>query len=243
MIHVESGSIVRKISGQYEEVPYAMYWLTEAYLSQVMELQQMAFDHLNDPDVYQLQPERFIKNQFSQEGRTIGVIVEDRVVAFQVLHFPAAASDPYDRSENLGFDLGLPASELPKVAHLETNAVHPAYIGTAVGGKMSAYLSQAALEAGYYHLCATVAPQNCHIIAGLLNANVGVLVRGLKEKYGGKLRYILYRNLKNPILPEFHYTREILVTDIRTQQMALSEGFWGYRAAKTGHGIELIYGK
>ena len=240
---IETGTLKQYAGAQYHEMTYTMIWLDESFLKQVMTLQQLAFDHLDNPEIYQLQPEKFFKEQCGKAGRTIGVLVKNELIAFQVLHFPALASDPFDIAENLGFDLQLQEEELQYVAHLETNAVHPSYIGHALAGKMSFYLTNEARALGYTHLCATIAPENCGMVVGLLNANIGVFIRSLKEKYGEKLRYIIYRNLRNSAYPEFHQFRNINVVDVQQQQDALAQGFWGYKGQRTGQGFEIVYGK
>jgi hypothetical protein len=77
----------------------------------------------------------------------------------------------------------------------------------------------------YEHLCATVSPYNFWNIKILLDS--GFVIKKLKNKYGGKLRYIVHQNLKNPGM--FPSDPELMVslTDFMKQEKLFDAGWSG----------------
>jgi hypothetical protein len=71
----------------------------------------------------------------------------------------------------------------------------------------------------------------------------GFVIKKLKDKYGGKLRYILYQNLATPINRGIEHTIALTNTDIEGQQKALMQGYFGYEARKTAGSFEIHYGR
>ena len=87
----------------------------------------------------------------------------------------------------------------------------------------------------------TVSPKNYPAVSNLLKG--GLVIKGLKEKYGGKLRYILYQNLAMPISRGIEHTITIKNTDIEGQRKALMQGYYGYEARKQAGSFETCYGR
>jgi hypothetical protein len=75
----------------------------------------------------------------------------------------------------------------------------------------------------YEHLCATVSPYNFWNIRILLDT--GFAVRKLKKKYGGKLRYIVHMNLKNPDRFSSDPELQVSLTDFNRQKELFDKGW------------------
>lgn len=93
----------------------------------------------------------------------------------------------------------------------------------------------------YEHVCATVSPKNYPGVSNLLRG--GFVIKGLKEKYGGRFRYILYQNLGKPISRYIEHETTIKNTDIEGQKKILMQGYYGHKARKKAEGFEIRYGK
>jgi hypothetical protein len=208
----------------YQEKEYKMVMLDKSNLKEMMELQQIILQYIKDPDIYQPDNEEFMLNILTGNGRAVGVLVDNEIVAWHTLLFPG------DSELNLGIDLKLPKDQLKNVAHLETSVVHPKVRKNSLHTIMQDELSKITNELNYYHLCVTVSPYNYPSIKGSIVA--GLKIHKLKKKYDGKWRYILYKNLRNPA--ELCKDDDVIVksTELEKQQELLNKGYVGYRLEK-----------
>jgi len=232
---IGSGQIKKYGKSSRKEVAYELTLLDEGHLKNVMDLQEIIVQDLSDPELFHSDSIHFIRNHIRKRGRIIGVISEKRLIAYRILAFPGNDHD------NLGIDLTLPKKELNKVAHLESFVVHPAYRGNLLQLKTLGPTIRIIRDLNYDHLCATVSPKNYPALSNLLKG--GLIIKEMKEKYGGKLRFILYKNLKSPIIRETTYTIIVKNTDISGHKKALKEGYYGYEIKKKEEGFEIVYGK
>lgn len=232
---IGSGQIRKYGKSAGKEVAYDLMFLDESYLIEMMNLQEIIVHDLGDPELFHSDSIHFMRDHICKRGRIIGVISEKRLIAYRILAFPG--NDP----DNLGIDLKLPKKELNKVAHLESFVVHPAYRGNSLQLKTLGPAIRIIRDLNYDHLCATVSTKNYPSLSNPLKG--GLVIRELKEKYGGKLRYILYQNLNKPISRNMKCTITVKNTDIARQKKALKQGYCGYKAIKKEEGFEIVYGK
>ena len=238
---VETAKIVKTVErepGKSPPVPYTMKFLDESYLEQVLDLQKMIVQNLPSPDLLQPFPPDFMRQHVRSKGRIIGVLADQGLIAFRAFYFP----DVDDHEWNLGFDIGLQGSELTKVANLQMVCVNPLYRGNQLGLKMNRHAIRFLKEeTDYIHLCATVHPRNHWNVRVLMKS--GFVIRNLKEKYGGKLRYIVYQNLKNPI--KIMSSSKVLVKhmDIDEQKKMLKSGFLGIDLLESLQGFQVVFAK
>jgi len=235
---VETGEPAKTERGEVLSVPYTMRYLDESYLQQVLDLQAMIVQNLPSPDLLQPFPPDFMRQHVRNKGRIIGVLADNELIAFRALYFP----DMDDHEWNLGFDIGLQDSELSKVANLQMVCVNPLYRGNQLGLKMNRHAIRFLKEdTDYIHLCATVHPRNHWNVRVLMKS--GFVIRNLKEKYGGKLRYIVYQNLREPI--KIISSGEVLVKhmDIDEQKKVLKRGFLGIDLVESLQGFQVVFAK
>jgi len=202
------------------EVPYEIRILDAGYLSEIIELQQVIIKGLPRGEMLQPFSESFMKEHIRRKGFILGVVSGGSLIAFRNIYFP----DIDDPEWNLGIDLGLPENSLCKVANFQMVCVHPDFLGNSLALVMNRHaISILKKMEPYEHLCATVSPYNFWNIRILLDT--GFAVRKLKKKYGGKLRYIVHMNLKNP--DRFSSDPELLVslTDFKKQEELFEEGW------------------
>jgi hypothetical protein len=232
---IGSGWIRKHGKSASKEVAYELVFLDESYLTKIMDLQEIIVQNLSDPDLFHADSIHFIGDHISKRGRIIGVISEKALIAYRMVAFPGNDHD------NLGIDLALPKSKRNKVAHLESFSVHPDYRGNHLQLKTLGPTIRIIRDFSYEHLCATVSPNNYPGLNNLLKG--GLVIRGLKEKYGGKLRYILYQNLKKPIGRDIGHTIPFSHADIVGQKRVLEEGYYGYEVRRKAQGSEVLYGR
>ena len=235
---VETGKPAKTERGEPLSVSYTMRFLDESYLQQVLDLQAMIVQNLPSPDLLQPFPPDFMRQHVRNKGRIIGVLADQGLIAFRALYFP----DMDDHEWNLGFDIGLQESELATLANLQMVCVNPLYRGNQLGLKMNRHAIRFLKEeTDYIHLCATVHPRNHWNVRVLMKS--GFVIRNLKEKYGGKLRYIVYQNLREPI--KIMSSGKVLVRhmDIDEQKKVLKRGFLGIDLLESLQGFQVVFAK
>ncbi|MBN2126183.1 MAG: hypothetical protein JW821_17925 [Deltaproteobacteria bacterium] len=247
---IKSGKIRKRSKGMpIRELPYDMILLDESYLDEIMELQATIVKGLSRADMLEAFPRDFMKRHLGSQGIALGILVEGDLVAFRCVYFP----ERDDREWNLGIDIGLPDAELDRVANLQMVCVHPAYRGNSLAYRMNMPAIRAVRDLKRYcHLCATVSPYNYWNIRILLRS--GFAVRKLKDKYGGKLRYVVHQDLRRPPRAPFREEAVVRLTDIERQREMLAQGFngvkireiRGFRARERqdlAHGYELVFAR
>ncbi|MBU0985749.1 MAG: hypothetical protein KKH68_00735 [Proteobacteria bacterium] len=220
---LETGMLEEKldVSG-VREVEYSMRFLDERHMPQIMDLQEIIVNNLSRRDMLQAFSYDFMKKHISPQGFIIGVFVGKRMVAFRNVYYP----DSQDAEWNLGIDIGLPAMELPGVANLQMVCVHPAFRGNLLASKMNRHALRLLKEKNtHHHICATVSPYNFWNVRILLQS--GFVIKKLKDKYGGKIRYVVYQNLKKPMQFEVETSASARLNDIEEQKKLFNTGLCG----------------
>ncbi len=225
---IETARIQRKMDGSLlQEIPYIMRVLDESHLDEVMNLQSMIIHRLSREDMIQPFSADFMRSHFSKKGFILGILVENELVAFRNVYYP----DVTEPEWNLGLDIGFSEAECRRAANLQMVCVHPLYRGNNLASKMNQQAIRLIKEQDRFdHLLATVSPYNYWNVDILLNS--GFMIVGLKNKYNGKLRYIVYQNLRAP-LASLPLTDQIAgLTDFQKQETLLKKGFHGFRLSK-----------
>jgi ribosomal protein S18 acetylase RimI-like enzyme len=232
---IENGWITKNKRTQLsEDVRYEMRFVDKSSLMDMMELQEIIFQNLSDKEIFRTHSLSYFEEHFEVENSVIGVFTEDGLVAYNVLFFPGLDSD------NFGADINLPEEELDKVVHLETVAVHPAYRGNSLQRKMEAVHLNLIKDMGFEHVCCTVSPKNHPSLQNVFSN--GLAIKALKIKFGGRLRYIMHRNLSYPNAIK---DEEILIDSLNIdgQIELLKKGLHGFRISKFSSGFLISYGR
>jgi hypothetical protein len=227
---LESGLLRQKNQNSWgRALEYVITYLHEKHLPLVMQLQEVIVQNLARPDLLHSFSHDFMKRHMGPQGIVLGVFVENCLVAFRNLYFP----DPWDAEWNLGLDLGLPKKELVKVANLQMVCVHPRFRGNSLALKMNRLSLGLLRERGiHHHICATVSPYNIWNIPVLLAS--GFRVARLKNKYGGKVRYIVHQDLRQPLNFDDNSTVNVRLDNLDAQQKWLESGYYGVALNKRG---------
>jgi len=231
---LESGNIKRKNLGTFrEEIDYEMRFLNEGYLEDIARLQEIMAQNLQDKEIFRLRAPEEFRELLAQKRTVIGVLTEDGLIAYNMVCFPK------EDGENFGVDINLPQSELKKVAHLKAVVVHPDYRGNELQKRLANIHLKVLQELGYEHVCSTVSPKNTISIQNHLAS--GFVVKGLKIKYGDRLRYIMYKNIFRTFVPGPKVVA-INSTDTDVQKMLIDQGFVGFKIQIQNGGWQVMYG-
>ncbi|WP_269411635.1 GNAT family N-acetyltransferase [Lentibacillus daqui] len=216
------------LSGGYA---YTIRYLTMEDLPQVKWLQDKAKNKF-----LQLLTDEEFTFILNGNGFMIGVFVEEKLIAFRAMLIPELDE------EHLGIDIGLKQEDLPKVMYSEVSCVDPAFRGNHLQTMMGELCFERVDTEKFQYICTTVAPHNIPSIKDKLA--LGMEIVGLKEKYGGKLRYILMKQLsvagQNSDINE---EVEIEMGDIAGQQKLLEEDFSGVAIAQKAGEWMVLYRK
>jgi hypothetical protein len=203
-------------------VPFEIKTLDGRYLAELIELQEVILEGLPRSDMLQPFSESFMKEHLGNKGFIVGLISEGAVIAFRNVYFP----DKDDPEWNLGRDLCLPENDLDKTANFQMVCVHPDFLGNSLALIMNRYAISILKKLGSHeHLCATVSPYNYWNINILLDS--GFVIKKIKNKYGGKLRYIVHQNLKYPETYPAAPEKELPLTVFNAQEELFGAGWSG----------------
>lgn len=224
---IVTGSLKEKLNnGNILKQNYNVKILCYEHLSQIMKLQQIIVENVSTPELFEPMSCEFMEEHIERNGFVLGAFVREELIAFRVVYYP----HDQDKYWNLGFDIGLSPEQRAKVANLQMVCVHPGYRGNALASKLNHLSLRILREQGEYeHVCATVSPYNIWNIRILLNC--GFRVRQLKIKYGWKLRYIVYQDLRSPLKFSDSGGVCLPLSDLEAQKEALQSGRYGVAVA------------
>lgn len=208
-------------NGLLGDIPFSVRRLSSTDIEAIKKVQQDVISALEDKKI--LQPLSLDELQFllGDHGVMVGVFVDEELIAFRALLEP-----PLD-DEHLGRDAGLAEHVLPRVAYQEISAVHPNYRGYGLQRTLAQVVMQELDRTCFDYICATVMPFN---IASLKDKFAqGMRVVALKLKYGGKLRYVFMKDLREETEQTFNETARIQMADTEAQQALLKDGWLGVR--------------
>ncbi len=94
---------------------------------------------------------------------------------------------------NMGYDAGLPAEELPLVAHMDSAAVLPEYRGRRLQRRLMEAAEKELKERGFRYLMCTVHPDNLYSRNNVVGQGYESVT--VKEKYGGHVREIFLKRI------------------------------------------------
>ena len=137
----------------------------------------------------------WVREKLEDRGFGVAACTEDgRLAGMLLMDFPGLSED------NLGWDAGIPETELPRVCLMETAAVLPEHRGHGLERRMLLF-AEAHLEgSSFRYLMTTISPDNPASLRSAERCGYRVLMT--KEKYGGHLRHILMKPVNGGRLPE-----------------------------------------
>jgi len=212
--------------------PIQMRKLSAEQLPEILNLQEQVIGALEVKERLQPLTEEEFRFILDGNGEMIGVYADGKMIAWRAMLVPD------NDHEGLGRDVGVPEEEIGKVIYQEISAVSPKWRGFSLQTLMGLVLMDRVDAERYRYVCSTVMPGNIPSLKDKFRQ--GLEVRALKEKYGGKLRYVFFKDLKAPE-PQRKETREIPMDDITGQQALLADNWAGTAMVEDGNGWFVRY--
>lgn len=202
----------------------------------IIHLQALITGSLKDSYIYHPLSNDEVAMLISQQGFSLGAFNNDgKLIGYAAAYLPSNSQD------NLGLDLGICGLELLQVAHLEVGLVHPLYRGQGWQRNLYQYLIQGIMEQGQYrYILSTVA---CNNYPALHNSQqLYLYIRGLREKYTNKLRYLLIRDLWGRVNINPSSIIRCRHSDIELQHRLVEQGYYGFDVEHDDDALLIYYG-
>lgn len=217
-----------------EETPFYMRELSLDDLTDVLDVQHEVVNALESSNTLATLSEEEFQYILSGNGSLIGVFADDRLIAFRATLVPEINDD------HLGYDIGLRDSELSTVIYQEISSVSPLYRGDGLQRLMASVLMEQLQKGDHAYVCATVAPFNIASLKDKFSQQMEIAA--LKEKYGGKLRYVFVKDLREN-QKVYEAERFIPMEDTATQQKVIADGWRGTLMVENSGGWIVRYEK
>ena len=217
--------------------PFHVTLLSLEHIEQILSLQNVVVEALEDKS--RLQPLSLEEFQYILEGNgmMIGAFIENELIAFRALLVP-----PID-DEHLGLDIGIPESELHRVIYQEISNVHPNCRGNGMQKILATVIMNELQkdDSKYDYVCCTVAPFNIPSLKDKFAQ--GMEIAALKKKYGGSMRYVFVKELRENIEKNWMDVRSVPMSDAGGQQALLSDRYRGYEMKKVDGDFVVKFGR
>jgi ribosomal protein S18 acetylase RimI-like enzyme len=223
----------RKIGKPHEDVACQMKFLDINSIDDVIKLQDIMAQALPDKEIFRLTNPEAFRDLLALQRSVIGVLTKYGLIAYNVVSFPGKDGD------NFGADIGIALAELEKVAHLKAVVVHPDYRGNQLQRRLAEIHLNVLRDLGYCYVCSTVSPKNAISIQN--HFSNGFVIKGLKVKYGDRLRYIMYKNIFRTFVPGPDVVG-VDSTDTDGQKLLIDRGFAGFEIQMKNDGWQVMYG-
>lgn len=226
--------IIKDIPLKTDEKNAYLRYLTTTDLPDILELQTTVYEALEDKKRLETLDESEFRTILEGEPLMVGIFHQDRLIAFRAFLNPAADE------EGLGGDIGLSEEHFAEIIYSEISNVHPDYRGNHLQTKMGRFIMEQLDTSLFRYVLATVAPGNIPSMKDKFA--LGMRIYKVKEKYGGKLRYVYCNDLKlNEIRAENQM--EINMNDIDGQEKLIEEGYIGVEMKKSDEEWTITYQK
>ncbi|NBJ69868.1 MULTISPECIES: GNAT family N-acetyltransferase [Clostridia] len=220
-----------------KEQPFYVRFLNKQDIFEILHLQNIVRKSLEVADFLQPLTVQEYEYILSGKGSMIGVFVDDRLIAFRAMLIPEK-----NDTEHLGIDLGLNELQRQKMLYSEISNVHPDFRGNRLQTYMGKLLFSQIDQQSFQYVATTVAPFNIASLKDKLALDMKI--HALKEKYNGKLRYILFRDLRaTKNLESYTDKQEVNMNDIARQQQLLQLGYHGNSIYQTNNTYSVTYVK
>ena len=167
------------------------------------------------------------------KGIVLGIHDGKRIICMRTLFFQT------DDEEILNEDMGLSTAQMKRMAFLDYCIVHSDYRGNNLQFLTYSHI-EAFLWDDFDYLYTTVSPRNIVSLRNIINC--GFYAFQLKERYGGYMRYLLRKDLKDGSSIRTKRHENALLRDYRAQQDIIGRGKVGYRLVRSMSGLWMAFG-
>ncbi|WP_227994925.1 hypothetical protein [Oceanobacillus sp. CFH 90083] len=226
--------IMKDIPIKTSEKNAYLRYLTTTDLPDILELQTIVYKALEDKKRLATLAENEFRTILEGEPLMVGIFHEEKLIAFRAFLNPAADE------EGLGRDIGLTEENYPEIIYSEISNVHPDYRGNHLQMKMGKFIMEKLDVSRFRYILATVAPGNIPSMKDKFA--LGMHIYKVKEKYGGKLRYVYCNDLELSDV-QAQEQKEMNINDIDGQAKLMEVGYIGTGMKKSGDEWMVIYQK
>lgn len=211
--------------------------LAEPDLAKIIELQNVVWGELADPNLYYPLSSREIEEMLEEKGLSRGAFLPgEQLIGYAAMRFPGNAAD------NLGRGRELDARELLQVAHIEAGLVHPLFRKRGLQRLLySEGINETRAAGRFRYLFSTVACNNYDALSNSLQ--LGMLIGDLSLKYEGYLRYVLFQDLQEPAVLDLDQICTLEIGAREEQEGLIKRGFWGFKLERKYKPVRLCYCK
>lgn len=217
--------------GKTQVVQCAMSVLKPEHAEQSIALHDRVAHGLGS-DIFIPSDKEEIKRCLSKDGFTIGIWHEEKLVCARTLK-----TDADWVNEGLE-DMGEPSDPKHSTVLTDYMVVDKEFLGNNVQF-LTYFISEILVSMGKDRIVSTVAPKNVFSLQNIMRC--GFHITGLKSLYGGNLRYVTVKKLREtlPIWTNRHYT--INIRNIAEQKRIIAEGNVGYKLIHKIGGFAMLF--
>jgi len=177
-------------------------------------------------------PERDMRRLLGRGGISLGVWFDGRLISMR-----AIVTDGKWMDEILT-EMGLETDPERKTVYTDHCIVDRDFRGNNIQF-LTHYAIENRIVDRYETFYTTVSPKNNFSLQNVLGCNFVVV--GIKELYGGYLRYILRKSLSH-CMPIWTRGRLLIpIRDTKRQAAAIAEGYVGYKLIRRTRGFSVLY--
>lgn len=207
------------------EQAFYIRYLNLEDLPSILKLQSKVVGALPNPELLQPLTTGEFTNILNDESLMIGIFIDRKMIAFRAMLVPE------NDEEGLGADIGLSEKAFPSLIYSEISNVDPDYRGNGLQTYMGKLLVNNINLKQFQYILATVAPSNIPSIKDKFSLGMEIAV--LKEKYGGKLRFLfvkdLYKETRSNVSAD---VQKVKNDNLEQQQALLMAGYRGVSMEK-----------
>ncbi|MCG1028474.1 GNAT family N-acetyltransferase [Virgibacillus halodenitrificans] len=229
-------SIIEHGKLQKSREPFEIRLLAMKNMDEILLLQEVVRQTVTQSDSLQPLSEEEFENILSGNGFMIGIYVKENLIAFRAMLIP-----PVDDPEHLGSDAGLTDEAKRSMMYSEISVVHPEFRGNGLQTQMGKVVMEKIDKSRFRYVATTVAPFNIPSLKDKIA--LGMKIIALKEKYNGKLRYVLFRDFKAKRDTPAMQSKTVGMPQTEVQQQLLQEGYRGISIQASDEKVEVIYSK
>ncbi len=198
----------------------------------VMQLQFAVSESLSDPGLFEVSDMDLVQTMLGGRGFMVGAWEENELAGVLGVYYPGYAH------ENMGRLLGLPENELDSVAHLEFCCVHPGHMRKAMATHLLRHVLRE-LPTSRSCAAASASPFNYPSLRNLMHE--GLRIRAMAGLYGGKMRYVLHLDRREPVRRSGCGGENVDNTDFARQKKLLAQGWAGVAVEGTAQVFTVRY--
>lgn len=203
-------------------------------IDNMLVLQDEVVMCLDNKDIFITLSPLEIEFIFNGNGYIYGLIVEEKLFAYVGFVYPRY------REDNLGFDLNIDKENFEYIVHFETAVVDQKVRGNRIQFQLAKRVVEKIVSLNNMkYILSTVSPLNIPSLMAILD--LGLVIKDLKEKYNGKLRYVLSLELNTKRI-DFKDIIKVRIDDYKKQLNLIQNGFLGISYFKDKDDFYINYG-